>query len=93
MFEEETQVKNMINPESINPHYVKRPESKPKEEYEDTPEYRKSLNLKVHATNQNRARYSSQTTINDFHDSKNGLFMYEYGRVDSFAFLTRFHSY
>ena len=47
MFEEPGAVKNMINPESINPHYVKRPESKDKEEYEDTPEYRKSLNLKV----------------------------------------------
>jgi hypothetical protein len=47
MFEEDTKVKNLINPESINPHYVKKPEVKEKEEYEDTPEYRKSLHMKV----------------------------------------------
>ncbi len=43
-----------INPESINPHDAEkeRPHAREKgkkkhEEYEDTPEYRKSLNMKV----------------------------------------------
>ena len=47
MFEDDTKVNNYINPESINPHHVQRPQQKDKEEYEDTPEYRKSLNMKV----------------------------------------------
>ena len=47
MFEEDTKVKNLINPESVNPHYVKRPEEKVSQDYEDTPEFRKSLNMKV----------------------------------------------
>ncbi len=53
MFEEVHETSNRINPESINPHNLQRPEQKKKEEekkhveYEDTPEYRKSLNMKV----------------------------------------------
>ena len=49
MFEDDQDAKNKINPESINPHSVKRPGEgkKQPEEYEDTPEFRKSLNLKV----------------------------------------------
>ena len=49
MFEDDQDAKNQINPESINPHEIKRPgkDKKQPEEYEDTPEFRKSLNLKV----------------------------------------------
>lgn len=49
MFEENGEAKNKINPESLNPFQIARPqqqddEDEPKD-YEDTPEFRKSLNL------------------------------------------------
>jgi len=40
-----------INPESINPHRIQRPgeskQEKDHKEYEDTPEFRKSLHMKA----------------------------------------------
>lgn len=45
MFEEQADVRNKINPESYKPHELKRPEPKQPEEYEDTPEFRQSLNM------------------------------------------------
>ena len=47
MFEELIDVKKMINPESYNPNKVSRPNLQPAVEYEDTPEFRQSLNMKV----------------------------------------------
>jgi len=52
MFEEDDrddQAPRKINPESINPHQIQRPPPYKDEhkEYEDTPEFRKSLNMKV----------------------------------------------
>merc|ERR1711951_19249 len=38
-------VKKQINPHSYNPHDVKKPVVKMEEQYEDTEEYRKSLNM------------------------------------------------
>ena len=45
MFEEKYDVKKQINPHSYNPHDVKKPVVKMEEQYEDTEEYRKSLNM------------------------------------------------
>ena len=45
MFEEKYDVKNEINPHSYNPHKVAKPQIKLEEQYEDTEEYRKSLNM------------------------------------------------
>ena len=47
MFEELLDVQKKINPESYNPTKVARPSLEPYLEYEDTPEFRKSLNMKV----------------------------------------------
>jgi len=47
MFEELIDVKKMINPESYNPMKIARPNMEPQVEYEDTPEFRQSLNMKV----------------------------------------------
>jgi hypothetical protein len=47
MFEELIDVKKTINPESYNPIKVARPSIEPTMEYEDTPEFRQSLNMKV----------------------------------------------
>ena len=46
MFEEKMDVKNQVNKESYNPHNLKRPNVEPPQEYEDTPEFRKSLNMR-----------------------------------------------
>ena len=48
MFEEQLDVVKKINPESYNPTKVVRPNLEPEQQYEDTPEFRKSLNMKVH---------------------------------------------
>jgi len=45
MFEEKYDVKNEINPHSYNPHKVAKPQVKLEEQFEDTEEYRKSLNM------------------------------------------------
>jgi len=45
MFEEKYDVKKQINPHSYNPHDVKKPVVKLEEQFEDTEEYRKSLNM------------------------------------------------
>jgi len=45
MFEEKYDVKKQINPHSYNPHNVTKPVVKMEEQYEDTEEYRKSLNM------------------------------------------------
>ncbi len=55
MFEDAQDASHQINPESINPHSRERPGDKDKgrnkhEEYEDTPEYRKSLNMEASCT-------------------------------------------
>ena len=47
MFEEKVDLKHVINVESIKPHDVKRPSEHVPEQYEDTPEFRQSMNLKV----------------------------------------------
>ena len=47
MFEEKVDLKHVINVESIKPHNVKRPSEHVPEQYEDTPEFRQSMNLKV----------------------------------------------
>ena len=47
MFEEKVDLKHVINVESIKPHDVKRPSEHVLEQYEDTPEFRQSMNLKV----------------------------------------------
>ena len=52
MLEDVRKLTNQINPESLDPNHVSRPPAeKPDEEksrdYEDTPEFRKSLNMKV----------------------------------------------
>lgn len=47
MFEELIDVKKAINPESYNPLKVARPNIETPVEYEDTPEFRQSLNMKV----------------------------------------------
>ena len=48
MFEETEELTNKINPESLNPNEIKRNSTpKPKIEIEDTPEFRKSLNMAV----------------------------------------------
>ena len=47
MFEELLDVQKKINPESYNPTKVARPSLEPYLEYEDTPEFRESLNMKV----------------------------------------------
>jgi hypothetical protein len=47
MFEEMLDVVKKINPESYNPTKVVRPNLEPEQQYEDTPEFRKSLNMKV----------------------------------------------
>merc|ERR1712098_982355 len=44
-FEEKYDVKNEINPHSYNPHKVTKPRVELKEQYEDTEEYRRSLNM------------------------------------------------
>ena len=49
MLEDERKLTNQINPESLDPNHVSRPavtEDK-SDDYEDTPEFRKSLNMKV----------------------------------------------
>ena len=48
MFEERAHLKNKINPESIHPHDIIKPDFDKSVEYEDTPEFRKSLNMEVH---------------------------------------------
>ena len=45
MFEERVDIKHKINPESISPHNLTRPDLAASVEYEDTPEFRKSLNM------------------------------------------------
>ena len=49
MLEDERKLTNQINPESLDPNHVSRPTvpEKKSEDYEDTPEFRKSLNMKV----------------------------------------------
>lgn len=51
MLEDERKLTNQINPESLDPNHVSRPTVEPPEDkshdYEDTPEFRKSLNMKV----------------------------------------------
>jgi hypothetical protein len=47
MFEELLDIKKMINPESYNPTKLQRPNLEPALQYEDTPEFRQSLNMKV----------------------------------------------
>ena len=51
MLEDERKLTNKINPESLDPNHVSRPTVEEPEEkstdYEDTPEFRKSLNMKV----------------------------------------------
>ena len=47
MFEERVHLKNKINPESMQPHNISRPDLDTSVEYEDTPEFRKSLNMEV----------------------------------------------
>ena len=49
MFEEKVDLKHVINVESIKPHDVKRPSEHVPEQYEDTPEFRQSMNLKVNS--------------------------------------------
>ena len=51
MFEEKVDLKHVINVESIKPHNVKRPSEHVPEQYEDTPEFRQSMNLKVFLIN------------------------------------------
>ena len=51
MFEEKVDLKHVINVESIKPHNVKRPSEHVPEQYEDTPEFRQSMNLKVFLMN------------------------------------------
>jgi hypothetical protein len=46
MFEEKVDLKHVINVESIKPHDLKRPSEHVPEQYEDTPEFRQSMNLK-----------------------------------------------
>ena len=48
MFEEKVDLKHKINVESIKPHDLKRPSTHVPEQYEDTPEFRRSMNLQVH---------------------------------------------
>lgn len=45
MFEERLHLKNKINPESLSPHNITRPDLDKSVEYEDTPEFRQSLNM------------------------------------------------
>ena len=49
MLEDERKLTNQINPESLDPNHVSRPSvpEKKSDDYEDTPEFRKSLNMKV----------------------------------------------
>ena len=48
MFEEKVDLKHKINVESIKPHDLKRPSTHVPEQYEDTPEFRRSMNLQVY---------------------------------------------
>ena len=50
MFEEKVDLKHKINVESIKPHDLKRPSTHVPEQYEDTPEFRRSMNLQVYHT-------------------------------------------
>ena len=45
MFEERRHLKNKINPHSIDPHKVNNTKVEDPVEYEDTPEFRQSLNM------------------------------------------------
>ena len=45
MFEERMDLKKKINPHSIQPHNITKPNTTESVEYEDTPEFRKSLNM------------------------------------------------
>jgi predicted nucleic acid-binding Zn-ribbon protein len=45
MFEERMHLKDKINPNSLNPHNVSKPDLEGSVEYEDTPEFRQSLNM------------------------------------------------
>ena len=45
MFEERMDIKKKINPHSISPHNITKPNTTKDVEYEDTPEFRKSLNM------------------------------------------------
>ena len=47
MFEEKVALSHKINVESIKPHDINRPSEHVPEQYEDTPEFRQSMNLKV----------------------------------------------
>ena len=52
MFEDPKKLTHKINPESLDPNHVSRPAPKEEgenehEDYEDTPEFRKSLNTEV----------------------------------------------
>ncbi len=47
MFEESIDIKKKINPESLQPHDLNRPNLTSSVEYEDTPEFRQSLNMEV----------------------------------------------
>lgn len=47
MFEEMVDIKKKINPESMQPHNLTRPDVSTSVEYEDTPEFRQSLNMEV----------------------------------------------
>ena len=49
MFEEKVDLKHKINVESIKPHDLKRPSTHVPEQYEDTPEFRRSMNLQVYS--------------------------------------------
>ena len=49
MFEEKVDLSHKINVESIKPHDIKRPSEHVPEQYEDTPEFRQSMNLKVYS--------------------------------------------
>ena len=45
MFEERVHLKDKINPESLSPHNISRPDLDQTVEYEDTPEFRQALNM------------------------------------------------
>ena len=58
MFEEKVDLKHKINVESIKPHDLKRPSTHVPEQYEDTPEFRRSMNLQVYHTLERYIKYN-----------------------------------
>ena len=58
MFEEKVDLKHKINVESIKPHDLKRPSTHVPEQYEDTPEFRRSMNLQVYHALERPIKYN-----------------------------------